>query len=704
MRLRVLVLLGLVIVPNAGRQSSAPATDATQAIAELRAAVNTFDFEGGLRKSESLVRQFPGSAELGALRVVLMSGAGLEPEARDAADALARQFPNSPWPDYAQGVAIVGRRYRLKEADAHADRALAAQPRNDEFIRLKALTLFSMGPPKEAEQFLDASIGRGIRTPRLLAVLARVLSAEDGDAAATSRALTLFADLSLDDRNTVWLLERDLGFDCGTLPIWTRPSLPHSLVQRAIGSAPFALQNHRTLWKSAWDLPGRSEAERRAEIESDIARLIDARPDYPGVLALAAQEYATIQRVDRKAAMEDRLLRDFAGSPEAEQLVLARLNASGNSPEQLRKFIARPLHASRSTLARAYLSLVDSLSGAPDSLPGLIRAAIAADAHVIKSDGYDLALRLADRKLDLPYGRRLTMEADTVCRAAVDNTKHHISTDAFREGLTGCQVQTHDLLGWIAFAEGSPSKAKTELGAALAIDPAFALALYHLGVVFEAEGDLPKAETEYSLGVASESRWSSGTENQNALNRLFAKRHGGSLTGFDSYLSHLAEEIRNRRRAEILTTRIGNPQTMASFVLERYGTGERVSSQSLAGKVAVINLWGVWCGPCVGEAPDLQRLYESIKDDPRVVFLTIDTNDTKQTLSDFMRANKLTYPVLIDDGWAEKTAQAAGGFPTTLFLDPLGRIVFRQVGATDHLVEEFTWRIEALKAPKSDQP
>jgi hypothetical protein len=51
--------------------------------------------------------------------------------------------------------------------------------------------------------------------------------------------------------------------------------------------------------------------------------------------------------------------------------------------------------------------------------------------------------------------------------------------------------------------------------------------------------------------------------------------------------------------------------------------------------------------------------------------------------------------VLIDDGYLAKAGVFA--FPTTWFLDREGRIAFDVEGWTKELVEEFSWRIEALR-------
>ena len=54
------------------------------------------------------------------------------------------------------------------------------------------------------------------------------------------------------------------------------------------------------------------------------------------------------------------------------------------------------------------------------------------------------------------------------------------------------------------------------------------------------------------------------------------------------------------------------------------------------------------------------------------------------------------FPVLLDDGYVSDRAEITI-FPTTWFLDTRGRKVFEKVTWSEQLLEEFSWRIEALK-------
>jgi thiol-disulfide isomerase/thioredoxin len=64
--------------------------------------------------------------------------------------------------------------------------------------------------------------------------------------------------------------------------------------------------------------------------------------------------------------------------------------------------------------------------------------------------------------------------------------------------------------------------------------------------------------------------------------------------------------------------------------------GNHLTSSELKGKTIVVNVWATWCGMCIREIPDLNRLQAKYANDSTVVFLALCDDEAakvKQVLS-----------------------------------------------------------------------
>jgi len=112
--------------------------------------------------------------------------------------------------------------------------------------------------------------------------------------------------------------------------------------------------------------------------------------------------------------------------------------------------------------------------------------------------------------------------------------------------------------------------------------------------------------------------------------------------------------------------------------------GTPVNSDNYAGHILIVNFWYAGCAPCRAEAPDLEKTYKKFAAQG-VGFLGVNVRDQAATAATFARTYGVTYPSVLDanDGamqLAFSGAIAANAVPTTLVLDPQGRVAARILG------------------------
>jgi peroxiredoxin len=110
-----------------------------------------------------------------------------------------------------------------------------------------------------------------------------------------------------------------------------------------------------------------------------------------------------------------------------------------------------------------------------------------------------------------------------------------------------------------------------------------------------------------------------------------------------------------------------------------------ITPPDLAGKVVLIDFWGIGCGPCVAELPEVQTAYDHLnsRNHDFMMIGLHDSGATVEQVAKFAVKRGLTYPIAIDrptgeTGWFGATFKEYGvrAIPAAAVIDRQGKITF----------------------------
>ncbi len=94
-------------------------------------------------------------------------------------------------------------------------------------------------------------------------------------------------------------------------------------------------------------------------------------------------------------------------------------------------------------------------------------------------------------------------------------------------------------------------------------------------------------------------------------------------------------------------------------------------------ELTMINFWEPWCGPCVGEMPDLQKLYETYGDRGLMILGVYATPGMEEDVDAALEQTGVRYPIL--HFCDEMQVFESGYVPTTVFVDREGQVLNREL-------------------------
>jgi thiol-disulfide isomerase/thioredoxin/uncharacterized GH25 family protein len=117
-------------------------------------------------------------------------------------------------------------------------------------------------------------------------------------------------------------------------------------------------------------------------------------------------------------------------------------------------------------------------------------------------------------------------------------------------------------------------------------------------------------------------------------------------------------------------------QTVGAVQIGEWLNDSKLTSQDLKGKLIVLDLWAVWCHPCVQALPQVQALYQKYHA-KGVVVLGIHMLGTPfEKAKAFVAQHDLTYPLMMDTGkGVNYTTFPAKGIPQLYLIDSNGKVL-----------------------------
>ncbi|AFS79015.1 thioredoxin domain-containing protein [Gottschalkia acidurici 9a] len=133
--------------------------------------------------------------------------------------------------------------------------------------------------------------------------------------------------------------------------------------------------------------------------------------------------------------------------------------------------------------------------------------------------------------------------------------------------------------------------------------------------------------------------------------------------------------------------------------------GKKIDSSILKdSKLTMVNIWATYCGPCIKEMPDLQKLYEEVKDENiNILGIVSDTPDpdNEELAKQIVSKKGVKFANIIpDEKLMNGILQDVSGVPTTFFVDSEGNIIGEfVVGAKnkDGYMKEIQDRLKSIK-------
>ena len=107
-------------------------------------------------------------------------------------------------------------------------------------------------------------------------------------------------------------------------------------------------------------------------------------------------------------------------------------------------------------------------------------------------------------------------------------------------------------------------------------------------------------------------------------------------------------------------------------------SGRKLSPSDLMGKVVLVDMWGVDCGPCRMLLPGMEKAWQTFKSKPFVLIGSHCQGRQPAKVAELVKEYGLTYPIY--DNVQLVGGPSSGGIPFLYVVDARGKVVFKGTG------------------------